>query len=151
MGSEPTPRIWAVDADDAAADAKTDAAADTADGAAPEPNPCINPATPQCSTTDSTPIILVTEYLKLPLMISETNPLSRVMSGDSAPKNAASILKEVPMPPALPLMFTPARMVLLKSGNKKNTSVTKSRINDSTLNVSEAAAILVESAIVLHQ
>ncbi len=97
-------------------------------------------------------MILVTEYLKLPLIMSDTKPLSSVISGDKAPKNAPSILKELPIPPEVPERASPAFIVELKSGNKKKINVIASMTNDSTLNVSDAAARFVEvSAIVLHQ
>lgn len=85
-------------------------------------------------------------------MKSETNPLSRVISGERAPKNAANVLKELPNPGALDVRARPERIVELKSGNKKNTNVIASIIKDNTLNVSDAAArFVVVSAIVLHQ
>ena len=85
-------------------------------------------------------------------MKSDTKPLSNVISGESAPKNAANVLKELPKPGAPDVRARPARIVELKSGNKKKTNVIASMMNDKTLNVSDAAARFVEvSAIVLHQ
>jgi hypothetical protein len=82
------------------------------------------------------PIKLVTEYLKLPFIMSEINPERSVISGENAPANAPTILRvdESDEPENL------ERIVAEKSGNMVNVSDKTSTTKDNTLNVSAAAA-----------
>jgi hypothetical protein len=83
------------------------------------------------------------------------NPERSVISGERAPKNAANVVKAEAPPedsPTPPNLESPDLIVALKSGKRKNVNVIINIKNDSTLNVSEAAArFSVVSAIVLHQ
>jgi hypothetical protein len=99
-------------------------------------NPYTNPSTIQWRITERIPIKLVTEYLKVPFIISEIKPESSVTSGENAPANAPTILRvdESDEPE------NPERIVAAKSGNVVNVSDNTRTTNDNTLNVSAAAA-----------
>jgi hypothetical protein len=92
--------------------------------------------------------MLVTEYRKLPFIISETKPESNVTSGENAPANAPTTLN--PDGFVVPMRETPDRRVDAKSGNKNKINETLKTKKDNTLNVSDAAArFCVVSVIVL--
>jgi hypothetical protein len=86
------------------------------------------------------PIKLVTEYLKLPFIISETNPLKSVISGENAPRRAPTVLREFSTPPVAGPPENAALTVAAKSGNTNRRSVGISSKNDRILNVRAPAA-----------